>query len=187
VAGRPLRGLQLVSLLLALAPSFALEGAPAKAFEAMDSATRKKLERHCQGAQGMNACWTRIGSSRAEAKRESELFHEELDRTPIVLWRGGEPAGVLAYRVEAKPYVSGAQIIDRVDDHPGGLFRRAPFPLEHKLELKDAKGAKPGSDEGFRIADAILADIDGDGVDELILPRPRGLEVHGLGRELFRR
>jgi len=112
---------------------------------------------------------------------------DEIDGRPIVLWHGSTPAAVLYARVRSHG-LSGEQRIERFDGQPdeGWLGRkRGPFPLVASSSWSlDGKIAHDS--DSFDTFNIVTADVDGDGVDELILPRANGaIGVYGVERELF--
>lgn len=97
------------------------------------------------------------------------------DGTPIVLWSGSTPAAILQYR-EARDnfgtWKMEAHLVP-VD----GAERRGPFPLDYYGKVLD-QGPSPEMLDPRRVS---LADLDGDGTQELIVFRHSGeAEVHGL-------
>jgi hypothetical protein len=109
---------------------------------------------------------------------------DTIDGSPIVLWRGSTPAAVLYSRLRSHAIgLSGEQRIERLDEEPGR--KRGPFPLVFGSPWSLAGKILDGSDS-FDIANIVTADVNGDGVDELILPRANGaLGVYSVDREIF--
>ena len=109
---------------------------------------------------------------------------DTIDGSPIVLWHGSTPAAVLYSRLRSHAIgLSGEQRIERLDEEPGR--KRGPFPLVFGSPWSLAGKILDGSDS-FDIANIVTADVNGDGVDELILPRANGaLGVYSVDREIF--
>jgi hypothetical protein len=109
---------------------------------------------------------------------------DTIDGSPIVLWHGSTPAAVLYSRLRSHAIgLSGEQRIERLDEEPGR--KRGPFPLVFGSPWSLEGMILDGSDS-FDIANIVTADVNGDGVDELILPRANGaLGVYSVDREIF--
>lgn len=101
-----------------------------------------------------------------------------VNTVPLVLWSGATPAAVLSYRTTVHPHLGrGDDAFERIDGGHSG-----PFPVKASFRL-DA--ANPG--DRFNLGEIEVADLDGDGVEELVLLRERGaLEVLGVRRVLGR-
>jgi len=114
---------------------------------------------------------------------------DSIDERPIVLWRGSVPAALLYYRVHTHaPGVSWEERIERFDELPGESWigrHRGPFPLVFgsSWSLTD----KPIDEaDSFDMKQIVTADVNGDGVDELILPRANGaIGVYSIDKQLF--
>jgi len=114
---------------------------------------------------------------------------DSIDGRPIVLWRGNAPAAVLYYRFRTHALgLDGEERIERLDEQPaeaGVGQKRGPFPLvcgsQWSLTGKPVEG-----EDSFDMGQIATADVNGDGVDELLLPRYDGaIGVYGVDRMLF--
>ncbi|MDA8142253.1 MAG: hypothetical protein M0036_26705 [Desulfobacteraceae bacterium] len=135
---------------------------------------------------------TRLGDVKAgDIQRESQGT-EINDPIPIVLWSHGVPATVLYYTMKQDLSGSKAKQIQKIS--------KLQFPEAGvSSKLKSAFSAYPitvletfTSEADERLmdeiqADAIMtADIDGDGTDELIVPRNfGGIDVYSTAKHLF--
>jgi hypothetical protein len=102
----------------------------------------------------------------------------ELDPRPVVLWSGERPGAVIGYGSRTQAFgLRQTRSFRRVDGGPNG-----PFPVESSTHWK------PGSrrtEDGYSPSAAVTADVDGDGTEELILPKWKGeVEVVGVKGEL---
>ena len=114
---------------------------------------------------------------------------DRIDGRPIVLWHGSTPAAVLYTRLRSHAIgLSGEQRIERFDEQPGeGWFGRkhGPFPLVFGSPWS-LEGKLLDDSDSFDTFNIVTADVNGDGVDELILPRANGaIGVYGVEKELF--
>jgi hypothetical protein len=114
---------------------------------------------------------------------------DKIDPRPIVLWRGSTPAAAFYYRDRWNAIESaGEQRIGRLDEGPGhGWFSRehGPFPLVFAARPSENERAQ-GPTNAFDTANMVTADVNGDGVDELLLPRDNGaIGVYGVDKVLF--
>ena len=116
--------------------------------------------------------------------------HEDrIEPWPIVLWRGSTPAAVLYYRWHSRAIgKSGEQRIERLDDGPGHSWSgrgHGAFPLVFGSPFSPNGEVKDGANS-FDILNLVNADVNGDGVDELLLPRANGaIGVYGVDKILF--
>jgi hypothetical protein len=98
-----------------------------------------------------------------------------LDPSPIVLWAGSRPAAALSFEVETR----GRSAVQRIAPMDGSV-KLPGFPVEYEIHLPhDARS----EDEADAIdARALIpADLDGDGVQELVVTRRwGGVSVHGV-------
>jgi hypothetical protein len=121
----------------------------------------------------------RLGTVETGTVEANPTTEERIDPRPAVLWAGDQPAAVITYRAKLNMVLRYAsQSFDRVEGHGG------PFPItDHFQFLLDDKGP---AGSGYS-SDIYTADIDGDGVDELVLLREQGgVEVHSLKKTLFK-
>lgn len=116
----------------------------------------------------------RLGKLETGVVKDDATGREAVSATPVVLWAGTEPRVVLALRQDDSAVTDrGTESFERVEGSGG------PFPIE-------AKYALDGHD-GFDLAQVHTLDLDGDGVDELVLVRVRGeVEVVGAAKPLAR-
>lgn len=102
-----------------------------------------------------------------------------VDPSPIVLWAGHRPAAILHLEVETR----GRKAVHKIAPVERGV-RLAGFPVEFKVEVpRHAKSEDEvdGPDNGA----LMQADVDGDGVQELVVPRLQGgVSVHALRGKL---
>jgi hypothetical protein len=98
---------------------------------------------------------------------------EQVDAAPIVLWAGGEPAAVLLYR----SHLDGRDGVEEISPIPesvtGALRGGGSFKIESRVRFP-AEGHPEGPVDTLAVRTAVTADLDGDGVDELIVPRTLG-------------
>ncbi len=125
----------------------------------------------------MNATLTKLGD--LEPTKPGAKGNEEIDGRPIVLWAGSEPAAVLAYRKHDLGL--GAMITQEfVNVGPGRRWSVshhvfAPLGLRSDNEL-----------DGIAASDTMVGDVNGDGVEELVVLRTFGsLEVWAPGKRIF--
>jgi hypothetical protein len=117
----------------------------------------------------------RLGSVSPFEKKDGWRKAEEIEPTPIVLWRGLDVAAALYYQWESDG-VRGKlqQKIASVDTRAKTWLKSVDtnFPLKfsgHAIANRD-ESALPA----FDVEHLQVADLDGDGTDELILPRYQG-------------
>jgi hypothetical protein len=131
----------------------------------------------------------RIGKVVAGNQDASSDHPDSIDERPIVLWRGSTPAAVLYYRVHTHaPGVTWEQRIERFDSLPGESWlgrRRGPFPIVFGA-ASSITGKRLDDADAFDMLRIVTADVDGDGVEELLLPRSNGaIGVYGVDKVLF--
>ena len=119
----------------------------------------------------------------------SEDSTDTVDDRPIVLWRGSTPAAVLYRRVHWRvPGITWEERIERCEKQPGESLldrMRGPFPLVFG-SLWSLTGKKQASGESFDTASVVTADVNGDGVEELVLPRVNGaIGIYSVEKLLF--
>jgi hypothetical protein len=122
-------------------------------------------------------------------KPSSKDSTDSVDARPIVLWHGSTPAAVLYRRVHSRALgISWEERIERCDEQPGESRierKRGPFPLVFGSPWS-LTGKKQASGESFDTASVVTADVNGDGVDELLLPRFNGaIGVYSVEKLLF--
>ena len=126
-----------------------------------------------------------LGNQRPSSKDSTD----SVDARPIVLWHGSTPAAVLYRRVHSRALgISWEERIERCDQQPGESWierKRGPFPLVFGSPWS-LTGKKQASGESFDTASVVTADVNGDGVDELLLPRFNGaIGVYSVEKLLF--
>jgi hypothetical protein len=98
-----------------------------------------------------------------------------VDPSPLVLWAGDRPAAALYFEVETR----GRKAVQRIAPMDGSV-KLPGFPVTHEIHLPhDARS----EDEADAIDAGALtpADVDGDGVQELLVMRQwGGVSVHGV-------
>jgi hypothetical protein len=109
---------------------------------------------------------------------------DKIDARPLVLWRGSTPAAVFYYRGHSRALWA-EQRIERLDDESHWFGRgHGPFPLVFSSEI--SPGGEADGANSFDDSKIVIADVNGDGVDELLLPRQSGaIGVYGLDTLLF--
>lgn len=111
---------------------------------------------------------------------EGAKWVEELDPTPIVLWTGSAPAAVLTYtrHVERDDPTAWEELAVIPESLGGRRASGFPFQVRIRRVANERGVAEPETLEAGRI---LTADVDGDGTDELIVPRRHGaVEVLSL-------
>jgi hypothetical protein len=98
---------------------------------------------------------------------------EQVDAAPIVLWANGEPAAVLLHR----SHLDGKEVVEAIAPIPesvtGAIRAGGALELETRSKVPEDDADAPRAD-AFQGRLAVTADLDGDGVDELIVPRRQG-------------
>ena len=106
---------------------------------------------------------TQVGSLAPVSGAQSR---EEVERVPLVLWSGLEPAGVVVYR--RSHHLLGSDVTQAfVDLGPGRGW-------EVSQRLHGGKDAAHDPADPYDARGAAAADLDGNGVDELVLVRVSG-------------
>jgi hypothetical protein len=128
----------------------------------------------------------KVVPGKQNAGKDSE---DKIDGKPIVLWHGSTPAAVLYTRLRSHAIgLTGEQRIERFDEQPGeGPLgrKRGPFPLVFGSPWSLGGRILDDSDS-FDTFNIVTADVNGDGVDKLILPRVNGaIDVYSVDKELF--
>lgn len=130
----------------------------------------------------------RLGEARP-GEKGGEIHSEFVDPTPVVLWSGARPAAVLVHRVEedsaARTLVEEfVRLSDGLGEKVRGLVDAFPVTNRTRSAVKMEEGERL---DLFAEGLAVAADVNGDGVDELVLPRQLGgVDVVGLKGVLFR-
>jgi hypothetical protein len=145
----------------------------------------------CPAGGPMTKGTTRIGDVVAGMVKQSDDHEEKNDPTPIVLWSAqGQPAAILYYSSETDAANrSGVQKISRIPTKGGARVGKAgswfgDFPVKVKLRETDEKGAPPP--DPIELRSIVNADIDGDGIDELVFARRLGgVSVYSAEKLLF--
>jgi hypothetical protein len=154
-----------------------------------DCSRTRAAEQARDGGTVNGVVFQRIGKVVPGRQNESSEHPDKIDARPIVLWRGSTPAAVLYYRTHTPlPGVIWEERIERFDSQPGESWlgrRRGPFPLISNLRPSITLQSFDDT-HGFDMQQIVTADIDGDGVEELILPRNNGaIGVYGVDKVLF--
>jgi hypothetical protein len=94
-----------------------------------------------------------------------------------VLWHGSTLAAALYTRLSSHAVgLTGEQRIERFDEQAGEGWlgrKRGPFPLVFGSPWS-LEGKTLDDSDSFDTFNIVTADVNGDGVDELILPRANG-------------
>jgi len=129
------------------------------------------------GGTMKDANFHRLGKVVPGSNSDNPNHRNFVDPRPIVLWRGSEPAAILYLHSQSRAIgLSGEQRIERLDEEPGESWlgrHRGPFPLVFGSSWFDALKPIDGA-ESFDLGNIVTADVNGDGVDELIVPRANG-------------
>jgi len=138
----------------------------------MDNMVLQKLGPVAPGPQGKEG-----------AKSDKDL----VDPNPIVLWSGSKPAAILYLRQKEGTLEVEQTFAKMTGDGlgagvVGGLFQAYPIRFRDLVLTEVVTQSLPNS----FLADCLAtADVNGDGVDELILPRSRGgIEVYSTEKQL---
>jgi hypothetical protein len=131
----------------------------------------------------------RLGKVVPGKQSAGDNSEDRIDGRPIVLWRGSTPVAVLYTRLRSHAIgLSGEQRIERFDEQPGESAsgrKRGPFPLVFGSPWS-LEGKLLDDSDSFDTFNIVTADVNGDGVDELILPRVNGaIGVYSVEKELF--
>lgn len=131
----------------------------------------------------------RLGKVEAGMLEESPVSEDFVDPAPVVLWHEGTPAAVLTYRDQGNAVTrSGTQSFARIEEGLSEKLRglASPFPVSYRYTLTSDEQKKETLDL-FDLQEVHNADVNGDGVDELVLFRQLGgVAVHGLDKTLFK-
>jgi len=160
------------SEILAVASALAVCIGPAGAAESAGSGDKR---------DAMEVKMDKLGKlGPGEVSRGGREVEEEIGDAPLVLWSGGKPAAVLTVRRPVRAEKPTKWRIERIDSSP--LFGTFPLKMTAAVPRDDAKG----SDNEDDVRGVITADVDGDGVDDLVVVRRwGGVRVHGLRHLLF--
>lgn len=123
---------------------------------------------------------TRVGNVTAGIVKQTENNEEINDPTPIVLWSDqGQTAAILYFSSETDAADrSGVQKISRIPAKGGAQAEKAgsgfgnDFPVVVKLKESSRKEAPPP--DPIEARTIVNADVNGDGVDELVFARTLG-------------
>ena len=119
-----------------------------------------------------------------EEKDEAKRSSEKIAQVPVVLWSGTEPVAVLVYRTKDERHrLRWTQSFERV------LGQGGPFPVTSHItyKLKEMYLGEESRHDGYIAEHVTTADLNGDGVDELVLVRRMGgIEAYGAAKELFK-
>jgi len=126
----------------------------------------------------------RLGNASPSPTRGGWRKSEAVEASPIVLWRGFDVAEAFYYHWEANNVLGRyQQKIASVDTHTKAWFKTlgTDFPIkfsEHIIANRDETALR-----SFDVDHLQVADLDGDGTDELVLPRHQGgVDVYHLGK-----
>lgn len=113
----------------------------------------------------------------------SWLKSKGVEPTPIILWRGADIAAALFYQWKGNSILSSfEQKIASMERSPRVALGPA-YPLRYSGRVSADRGEE--ALPAFDVDHALAADLDGDGTDELVLPRHLGaVEVYDLRRRL---
>jgi hypothetical protein len=120
---------------------------------------------------------TRIGKKIPGIRERTFVYRARLDPVPIVLWGKDGPAAILSLRVRTNLVTGSATVaILRADGGSGP----GAFPIETKGTISEKTPAERDLDI-FDMKRITTADVNGDGVDELVVPFQLGaVEVYGV-------
>jgi hypothetical protein len=116
----------------------------------------------------------RLGKVVPGMRSEGGPVADLVDGAPIVLWAKGEPAAVLTYRSRMDGH-DAVEELAAIPESVTGAVRGGAGAL--KLESRTrfpAEGHPAGPADALALRMAVTADVDGDGVDELVMPRAAG-------------
>ncbi len=126
----------------------------------------------------------RLGDASPSPKKGGWRKSEAVESTPIVLWRGQDVAAAFYYQWELEGVLGRyQQKIASVDTRAKTWFKTlgSDFPIklsEHLLVNRDETALR-----SFDVDHLQVADLDGDGTDELLLPRHQGgVDVYHLAK-----
>jgi hypothetical protein len=111
---------------------------------------------------------------------------DEIDHNPIVLWKANQPAAVVYYRRKTQELLyeqTFAKTTGQGEDTGfwGRLSHGYPIRFRESGEAAEGYGMND-----FIVSQIVTADVNGDGVDELILPRARGgIDVYSAEKQLY--
>jgi len=124
-----------------------------------------------------------------QGKEGAKSGKDMVDPNPIVLWAGSKPAAILYLRQKEGTLEVEQTFAKMTGDGlgagvVGGLFQAYPIRFRDLVLTEVVTQSLPNS----FLADCLAtADVNGDGVDELILPRARGgIEVYSTEKQLHR-
>lgn len=121
----------------------------------------------------MSVSVKRLGKVVPGLRSEGGPVPDLVDGAPIVLWAGDEPAAVLVYRSRADGR-DGVEELAPIPESVTGAARGASaLKLESRSRLP-AGGSPASPVDSLGLRYAVTADVDGDGVDELVMPRALG-------------
>jgi hypothetical protein len=131
----------------------------------------------------------RLGKVVPGKQNAGKNSEDRIDGKPIVLWHGSTLAAALCTRLSSHAVgLTGEQRIERFDEQSGEGWlgrKRGPFPLVFGSPWS-LEGKTLDDSDSFDTFNIVTADVNGDGVDELILPRANGaIAVYSVERELF--
>jgi hypothetical protein len=122
-----------------------------------------------------------------QGKEGTKSNKDMVDPNPIVLWSGNKPAAILYLRQKEGTLEVEQTFAKMTGDAlgagvVGGMFQAYPIRFRDLVLTEAVTQKVPNSYLSERLA---TADVNGDGVDELILPRLRGgIEVYSTEKQL---
>jgi hypothetical protein len=131
----------------------------------------------------------RLGKVVPGKQNAGKNSEDRIDGKPIVLWHGSTLAAALYTRLSSHAVgLTGEQRIERFDEQAGEGWlgrKHGPFPLVFGSPWS-LEGKTLDDSDSFDTFNIVTADVNGDGVDELILPRANGaIAVYSVDKELF--
>lgn len=112
----------------------------------------------------------RVGTVVPGVKKDGPI-PDVIDGTPVVLWAGTEPAGVVLHRSRpSRLRKEAVQELETIPESVTGALRGG-VKLESRTPLGDGQEDRA---DGFQVRTLVTADLDGDGVEELLVAHQRG-------------
>lgn len=113
---------------------------------------------------------TRVGTVIPGVKKDGPI-PDVIDGTPVVLWAGTEPAAVLLHR--SRPSSWKREAVQELEVIPESVTKalRGTVKLESRTPLGEGQEEQA---DGLRVRTIVTADLDGDGVEEVLVARQQG-------------
>jgi hypothetical protein len=133
--------------------------------------------------------WQRLGSVAPGRQPKGRIASDRavVDPRPLVLWRGDKPAATLYFREQRGPLGFEQTIAKIVGEGFGGGVMGGllgDYPIRFR-ETWPGEADAPRTLNCFLPPLLTIADVNGDGVDELVLPRGKGgIEVYSAEKHL---